>query len=181
MNRHDALLKKIKAKAKLDERNRCDHRYLKVLGFLVAKGFLRTNKTLPHGANVCIAIDDAIWVGRHVEPRVLEVLPAAVLRLGKHFDLDPAKHQELALVVNQLRRRCPEGNPFCEIPYNKLKSWSDLPLKDGRVKPTSEKRLMKTFRLKPASAAVLRALAKKRNCTETEILDNLLKIKRSVS
>ena len=129
MNRK-ALIRKIREKAKEDEKNRRDRRFLDTMGFLVAKGFLRTNLEIPLLLNKRLRIDDALWAGRNVEFRIFEVLPAAVLRLGKHFDLDPARHPELAKVVARLRRSEATGEAFCGMPYDKVKAWAEFPLRD---------------------------------------------------
>ena len=90
-----AFIKKIKEIAQQDKRRRLDSRYLKVMGFLVAKGFLYTNKKIHLNPNGHINLTDAIWAGRYVEPRILEVLPAAYERFKmkekclKLFDLNP--------------------------------------------------------------------------------------------
>jgi hypothetical protein len=173
MNKEE-LLKKIKAKAKVDAKNRHDPRYLETMGFLVAKGFLKTNRKIPLVPNKKLEIDHAVWAGLNVEPRILEVLPAAVLRLARHFDLDPLKHRELAEVVDQLRRRVDTGADFCGMPYEKVKVWVDLPLRDKRTKTMTEKKVVKTFRLDPAAVMKLRKIAKEKNCNETEILENLI-------
>jgi len=55
------------------------------MGFLVAKGFLYTNKKIPLNPNEHINLKDAIWAGRFVEPRILEVLPAAYERFKKYL------------------------------------------------------------------------------------------------
>lgn len=173
MNR-EALLKKIKEKARQDKKNRRDPRFLNVLGFLVAKGFLQTNIDVRPAPNRHLRIEDALWAGQNVEPRILEVLPAAVLRLEKHFDLDPEKHEKLAQLVAQLRKGQEKGDAFYEIPYDKIKVWTRLPLKDGRMKAVAEKKVTKTFRIKPAALARLKEIAKKMNCTETEALERKL-------
>jgi hypothetical protein len=173
MNR-EALIKKIKEKAKTDAKNRRDRRYLETMGFLVAKGFLRTNLQAHLGSNKRLRIADAIWAGENVEPRILEVLPAAVLRLGKHFDLDPVKHEKLALVIAQLRKRQPDGDDFFGMPYEKVKVWADLPLRDRRVKAVGEKKIMKTFRLDRLAVERLANRARKEKSTETEVLEKLL-------
>ena len=80
-----ALIKKISKLAQEDKKRRLDPRYLKVMGFLVAKGFLYTNKKIPLNPNEHINLEDAIWAGRFVEPRILEVLPAAYERFKKHL------------------------------------------------------------------------------------------------
>jgi hypothetical protein len=72
-----ALIEKINKLAQQDKNRRLDPKYLKVMGFLVAKGFLYTDKKIPLNPNEHINLEDAIWAGRFVEPRILEVLPAA--------------------------------------------------------------------------------------------------------
>jgi hypothetical protein len=170
----DALIRKIKAKAKQDEKNRRDRRFLEAMGFLVAKGFLKTNLGMPLLPNKRLRIDDVIWAGQNVEPRILEVLPAAVLRLGKHFDLDPTVHRELAEVVDQLRKRDENGNAFYGMPYEKVRVWTDFPLRDKRVKPLTKRKVVKTFRLDPIAVESLRKIAEQKGCTETEVLETLL-------
>ncbi len=176
--KHDEFIKKIKQKAKQDQKNRQDPRFLNVMGFLVAKGFLQVNFELPLLPNKRIHIEDAIWVGLNVEPRVLEVLPAAVLRLGKHFDFDVEKYPELAAVIQALRKQEESEITFLEIPFNKLKTWIHYPLKDNRMKSLTERKITKTFRLKPEVIAYLKQMAKEMHCSETEVLEkSLLKAK----
>lgn len=75
------LIKKIKQRAEDDKLKRKDIRFLKTMGFLVSKGFLKVNYNIPNLPNMRLHIEDAIWAGKNIEPRILEVLPAAVLRL----------------------------------------------------------------------------------------------------
>ena len=166
--------KKIKEKAKRTREMRRDPRFIDTMGFLVSKGFLWANYALPNVPNKRLSIDDAVWAGKNIEPRILEVLPSAVLRLEKHFDLNPLKHSELFQVVTQLRKGFEDGDSFCGIPYKKLKIWANLKLKDGRVKTTSEKKVTKTFRLTPNAVLALKHLAKSLDCTETEVLERKL-------
>ena len=168
------LIRQIKAKAKQEAAWRRDPRFRETMGLLVAKGFLRTNFGVTPMPNKRLRIDDAIWAGKNVEPRILEVLPAAVLRLGRHFDLDPARHKQLTAVLDQLRRRVEKGDPFCGIPYEKFKVWADFPLRDKRVKPVAKKKVVKTFRLEPLAVDGLKKAAAERGCTETEVLESLI-------
>ncbi len=167
----EELLRKIIHGAKQDAEKRRDQRYRKTMGFLTAKGFLRTNQDIPFAGNKRIALDDAIWAGKNIEPRILEVLPAAVLRLPLHFDFDPLKHRELAAVVDRLRRREPDGPEFNGMPYSKVKLWVDLPLRDRRVKSHAEKKLVRTYRLRPEVVERVRHLADELGCTETEVIE----------
>lgn len=167
----EALIKEIKRKAKQDAKNRRDRRFLDTMGFLVAKGFLRTNLEIRLMPNKRLSVGDAIWAGRNVEPRILEVLPAAVLRLGKHFDFDPVKHPELARVLEQLRNQKETGPEFYALPYAKIKVWANFPLRDGRMKLLGEKKITKTFRLKPEAVFRLKSIALETGCTETDVLE----------
>ena len=173
--KREQLIAKIKKKAIRDRKNRLDPRFLETMGFLVSKGFLRSNLDLPLFPNRRLRLDDAIWAGEEVEPRILEVLPAAVLRLSRHFDLDPIQHAELFEVVEQLRRRQPDGSAFFDVSYEKLKVWADHPLPDRRVKPVSKKKVMKTFRFTPAAVEQLKQTSQMWGCSETEALESLLR------
>ncbi|MCC7442928.1 MAG: hypothetical protein IT285_14945 [Bdellovibrionales bacterium] len=171
---NDQLLKRIKRKAAQERKNLRDPRFLDVMGFLVAKGFLSTNLAVTLLPNKRLRVEDAIWVGTHVEPRVLEVLPAAVLRLGRHFDLDVERHRELWGAVELLRKRAQTGVAFLGVPYEKYKIWVDLPLRDGRTKAHSQKKVVRTFRLDPGALERLAKLSRENRCTATETLERLL-------
>lgn len=170
----EQLLKKIKARARAVAQMRREDRFLDVMGFLVTKGFLGANYPLPRRPNKKLFLDDALWAGRNVEPRILEVLPAAVLRLGAHFDFDPARRPELAAVMDALKRGEENGPDFFGVPYAKAREWVNLPLRDGRTKPMKNRKVMKTFRLAPEAAAALKKLAARENCSEAEILERKL-------
>jgi len=167
----DKLLKQITRAAIQDRKRRQDQRYLETMGLLVAKGFLKTNQELLLLPNKRVTIVDAIWAGMNVEPRILEVLPAAVVRLPRHFDLDATKHPELYATVEKLKKAEITGGPLWGIPYEKIKAWVHLQLRDGRVKEFGQKKITKTFRLKPDVARRLKEFAKRLGCTETEALE----------
>ena len=173
----DELLKRIKQKANRDARKRLDPRFRRTMGFLVAKGFLQTNFEVQKLPNQRLRIEDAIWAGRNVEPRILEVLPAAVLRLEKHFDLNEGMHKELARVVRQLRDGVEAGDEFCEIPFHKLKVWANLSLQDGRTKTPRKKKIMKTFRLSPRAVEVLELASRASGRSVTEVLEEKIFLK----
>jgi len=147
--RKQEFLKKIVEKARHDARNRRDRRFLDAMGFLAAKGFLDANYVLARQPNRRLLLEEVLWAGQEVEPRILEVLPAAVLRLGAHFDFDAKRFPELAPVLNALRKREREGPDFLGVPYAKLRVWADFPLPDRRVNLVSEKKVPRTFRFIP--------------------------------
>lgn len=73
------FLKKIRVKAEQNKLNRQDLRFKKTIGILKAKGLLQTNLDIPARTGLKIEVKDALWAGRNVEPRILEVLPAAIV------------------------------------------------------------------------------------------------------
>lgn len=174
MNKMTALtLKKIKAKARQDARNRRDRRFLDTLAFLTAKGLLKTNIPVRPLPNKRLQIDDALWAGLNVEPRILEVLPAAIARLERHFDFDPDKHTILAPVILALRAGT-QGPDFYGVAFEKAKHWLEFPLPDKRTKPLAERKVTKHFRLSPHAIATLKKHATQRRVTQTEIIESLL-------
>lgn len=171
MNRNE-ILKRAKQAAAINKKNRKDPRYVKVMGFLIAKGFLHTNQDLPLLPNARLMVEDALWAGRNVEPRILEVLPAAVIRMGTHFNFDPERHIDLAQVIDLLKAG--GKGAFLKIPLEKIEPWLNIRLKDGRTKVLQEKKIMKTFRLSPDTLAKIRAIKKATHKTETEIIEKLV-------
>ena len=144
------------------------------MGFFLAKGFLNANQDIPLLPNLRVSVRNAIWAGENIEPRILEVLPAAIVRLPRHFDLSKVTHPALYATVEKLKRQDAEGEPLWGIPYRKLKRWLDLPLPDGRLKPLGDRRVTMTFRLRPASITRLKRRARELGCTATEALERAL-------
>ena len=97
---------------KLKERQR-DSRFLKTMGFLVAKNLLKTNREdIQPRARVKLAIKDVLWAGNNVEPRILEVLPAALIHFPKTFKGLDQLPKELSSIVEQIRRQQTDGPDY---------------------------------------------------------------------
>jgi hypothetical protein len=172
--KREQILREIKKAVLRDKRMRRDPRYIKTITFLIGKGFLFTNHHMLKGTNLRLQIDDAIWAGRNLEPRILEVLPATVLRLGKHFDFDPIKHKELARTIEDIKNGKTTGHDFFGVPYEKLKVWANFKIKDGRVKTLQERRVTRTFRLKPRTFEKLQQFAKKARKNVTAVIEDMI-------
>lgn len=166
------ILQRAQEKAKKIKRQRKDPRFQKTMGFLVAKGFLYTNEDIVLQPNAHIKIADAVWAGKNVEPRILEVLPAAVIRLGKHFDGDTTEDIELKQAIKNLLDN--NKGTFYRIDLEKIKPWLNLKLKDGRTKKNDEKKVMKSFRLKPSTIHALVRIKKQIGKSESEIIEMLV-------
>lgn len=169
------LIEQIKKAAKADEKNRKDIRYKRAMAFLVQKGFLKTNIVFKKYYHTRLNAKDAIWAGKNVEPRILEVLPAAMARFPKAFKLDKTKEAlNLEKVANELNAGLNAGDDFLNIPYEKTKVWMNLELNDRRTKIARDKKMTKTFRFKPELINKLEILAAKNKQSETAILEKMI-------
>jgi hypothetical protein len=169
-----ALIEKINLLAQQDKRRRLDPRYLTVMGFLIAKGFLHTNKTIPLNPNEHIDLRDAVWAGRVVEPRILEVLPAAYERFRKHFNGDRDIIEKLVQIIDCVKREGNHNIDFYGISIEKMKPWFFIRLRDGRSKSMDQRKVSKTYRFKPETVRCLKSMKNQTGRSETEILENLI-------
>jgi hypothetical protein len=179
MNRK-ALIENINQIAQQDKQRRLDPRYLKVMGFLVAKGFLHSNKEIPLSPNEHINLKDAVWAGRFVEPRILEVLPAAYERFKKHFSGDADTIEKLEQIIDCIKQQDNHGIDFYGVSFEKMKPWFFIRLRDGRSKPLNKRKVSKSFRFKPETVHILKSLKDQTGQSETEILETLIVAAKSV-
>ena len=173
MNKKSFIKKMIKL-AEQDQNRRQDQRYVNVMGFLVAKGFLHINQKILLNPNGHINLTDAIWAGRFVEPRILEVLPAAYERFKKHFLGDADTVEKLEKIIDRVKQKNDQNMEFYGIPLKKMRPWFFIRLRDRRSKSLNERKVSKTFRLKPQTVAILKNLKVKTGRSESEILEKLV-------
>lgn len=172
--KNKALIEKINRLAEQDKKRRQDPRYLKVMGFLISKGFLHTNTVIPLCPNEHIILKDAIWAGRNVEPRILEVLPAAYERFKKHFSGDANTVEKLEQIINCIKEKGNREIDFFSISIEKMKPWFFIKLRDGRSKSLDQRKISKTYRFKPKTIEKLKKLRVQTGQSETEILEKLI-------
>jgi hypothetical protein len=143
-------------------RRRRDVRYLTVLGRFVAARLLVTNQAVPRHRKP-IWVTDALWAGE-VEPRIIELLPALLIKKPSLF-VDPnVLPEDVAKVVKLLRRgKVPEQ--LRGIPGPDLARW--LPRVGHREHWPS---LAKTFRLKRDDVRLLERLAADLHISEAEVV-----------
>ena len=156
------------------ERLAAKDRARRVLGFLAAKGLLYCP-----GVDACggvkLTIADCLWAGARVEPRILEVLPAAVMRFPRAFIDRDRMPADLVAVVAAIRRDLLEGPDFREMAYGALKHWADALLADRRGVPVNQKRRIKSFRLEPAAIKLLEVKAAQAGLSQTEYIEKLIR------
>jgi len=153
-------IQKITMLAQQDKKRRQDPRYLKIMGFLVAKGFLYTNARIPLNPNAFI--------------RILEVLPAAYERFKNHFAGDADTIANFEQVITRIRQKDSQSSEFYGIPIEKIRPWFFIRLKDRRSKSIDKRKVSKTFRLKPEALEILKNLKEQTGQSESEILEKLI-------
>jgi hypothetical protein len=145
----------------------------KVLGFLVAKGLLISPNFTPCGT-AKLTVDDFVETANEVEPRVLAVLPAAIIHFPRSF-LDYRRlPKEVKDVIDAILAGNKTGPELLGIPYDEMNRWAHAKLKDARARPLNVRRIRKTYRFRPQIAARLRKLARKAKTTETAIIEKLV-------
>jgi hypothetical protein len=141
---------------------RRDPRYVTVLGRLVAARILTTNQDVPLHRQP-IRVVDALWAGQ-IEPRILELLPALLIKKPSMF-VDPKElPDDVARAVQQLKRgRVPDE--LRGIPGPDLARW--LPRVGHRERWPS---VAKIFRLQRDDIHLLQRLAADLRASETEVV-----------
>ncbi len=141
------FLKKIKAKEEQNKLNRKDARFTKAIAFLKAKGLLDTNLPIRPVTGMKMQLNDVIWAGKNVDPRIFEVLPAAILHYRRNFLGAEKLPKDLEQVLKAIRNNADLGPAFEGVPFEKMKHWANTRLKDKRTKPANEKKIPKYLML----------------------------------
>ena len=167
------ILNRAKREREKLKKLRKDSRYKRVLGFLQAKGLLYTLDIVSQ-PNIKINISDALWVAENIEPRVLEVLPAAVISFPSTFvhkeDLPP----ELENIIRKIRLGKKITGTYKGIECRKMLFWAKQSLTDGRMKPIGEKRITKTYRFLPETVKKLKNASVTAKLNETAFLEKII-------
>ena len=172
---HKEIIQQAKEKTALLKK----HLHLKktrdVLGFLRAKKLLFLD-FIPINHRPKLKITDVIWVGKHVEPRALEVLPAALLHYPSRFVNLEKMPKNLKIILAAIREGKECDVVFHGIPYSKMKHWADTTLPDKRTKPEKDKKQIKSFRLSKDSIKHLKERAASLGKSESAVLDEIIQM-----
>lgn len=167
------ILDKIKKAAEQDQKKRLDARFLRTMAFLTRKGALKANRNYDDWYEGKLFLKDAVWAGKNLEPRILEVLPAMALRLPKEIVLTDAPKIFLN-ALEALKTKKENGPDFMGVPFDKYKVWVNLELEDKRTKPMDQKKIMRSFRLSPRCIEKLKKRIKDTGCSGSEVIESLL-------
>ena len=99
-----------------------DDRAKRVIGFLGAKKLLIHNFTQLN-ENARFTVEEALWVAENVEPRVVEILPAALIHFPEYIDGKEAKPAKLKEMVEGLKRNEDQEEDFGDITDKNVKRW----------------------------------------------------------
>lgn len=152
------FLEKFRRKAKRNENLRNDIRFVKAIALLKGKGLLQTTLPIKAAAGLRVHVDDALWAGKNVEPRILEVLPAAILHFPKNFVGVDKLQGDFVDILKGIKNHADKGPAYNGIPFHKMKHWANVDLKDKRTKPEKQKRQLKAFRLRRETLGKLEML-----------------------
>ncbi len=142
-----------------------DPRYKKVIGKFITAGLLEHTKVLPYRGP--ITLEEVLWVGE-TEPRVLELLPAILLRRPTLVRVQNDLPEDLRQVLVALRKGI-ANTDFRGVPHDKYGAWVE---RMGRkVTPPS---VLKTFRFQREDVEKLNSIKKLTGLNETEIIRKAL-------
>ena len=150
-----------------------DPRTQRVLGFFMAKGLL-VGHDIPHKGHVKLDLEEVFWVGDRVEPRVFEVLPAAMVHFPKTFIGKAQAPEGLTHVIRAIQAGDAEGPDFRGMRFRAMRKWANRATRDKRTKPLSKIKRNKTLRLSPEALAALESKAAKAGISQTQFLEHLL-------
>jgi hypothetical protein len=158
----EELKRKARARSATLRRRKRDERFTSVVGRLVHEGLLVANHELERNQRP-ISVFDALWAGE-VEPRVLELLPALLVKRPALFEAGQPLPEDLSTAVSDLRRdRIPKD--FRGIPGADVHRWLSRVGRKGKV-PS----LLKSFRLTPEDQRLLERLKDTLGVSETEVI-----------
>ena len=159
-----------KKRAKRLKQLRKDPRYSKVIGRLRKEGLIDAN--VPKN-NRKFYLEEALWVGENIEPRVIELLPAIVLKKPSLFVIKDFP-QPLAEAANKLKRGANKLE-YRGIPLRRCEQWIPFVGRKGKL-PSA----MKSFRFQKEDLDLLRELSSKFSESETKVIRKALqKLKKA--
>ncbi len=142
-----------------------DLRYKKVIGKFVGAGIIGSNYARHyHGP---VTVDDVLWASE-IEPRLLEVLPAVILK-KPNFLKKKNLPEDLENILYAIRRGRAK-DPFRGVPVEKYMLWID---KIGHKGKTPS--IIKTYRFNLDDLKTLAQLKEKYKTSEAEIIRSAIK------
>lgn len=160
MKNREKIKNLAKKKARKLQKLRTDPRYKRVLGRLAYEGWIDT--TVPE-MRVRFTVDEALWVGENIEPRVLELLPAIAIKRPSLLATDNMPN-DLKETIHMLKRGETDLE-FRGMPLKKCAEWLPHVGRKG-VLPSA----VKSFRLSQEEQEILQTLSASKKISESEVI-----------
>lgn len=139
-----------------------DVRYVQVMGRFLHEGLLVVNHPLRQHTQP-VRVEDVLWAGQ-IEPRVLELLPALIVKKPALFVDVKALAGDLDEVVRCLKRDV-QPPDFRGIPGKDVYQWLRLVGRKGKVPAR-----LKSFRFRPEDQRLLEQLSEDLGVSESEVV-----------
>jgi DNA-binding PadR family transcriptional regulator len=146
-----------------------------VLVFLTSKGLLRGREEVRGRRAVKLTVKDFLHTAETVEPRVLAVLPAALIHFPRAFLDRETLPQQIKIIIQAIADDLDDGPDLFHVSYGELKRWANSKLKDKRTKPAKERKTRKTYRFSPDVVAKVEKVSTQKKVTETALLEKLVR------
>lgn len=166
-------LKRLKLKKEQEKLLFKEDRYINILHFLRNKGLLLVASELKVIRNKKIDIKDVLTLGE-LEPRVIEVFPAAFIRFERKFKNTRAIPRDLGNIIDELREGLASDHEFMGVKQKDMLRWCNSELKDGRSKPLNKKKILTSFKLSPEIFKKLEELSENSALNKTQIVESLI-------
>jgi hypothetical protein len=157
-----ALIKRAQRKLGTLRRREKDPRFRRVMGRFVREGLLIVNHEIP-ATDASLSVADVLWAGE-IEPRLLELLPALIVKRPGLFRSVGPLPVDLADVVASLKRD-QEPASFRGIPGGDVHRWVKRVGRQGKV-PSR----LKSFRFSAEDQRLLEHLAEKLGLSESDVV-----------
>ncbi len=149
------------------------NKHKNILGFFYAKGLLfATNVTAR--PNIKLNLLEVQQYALEHEPRIFEVLPAALIHFPKSFLHHETLDPKLAEIIEQIKVGASTHQDYRGIKYKDMLRWVDKTLPDKRTVLLKDRRRMKSFRLKPSTIKKIKQLASAASTTETNLIEKMI-------
>lgn len=145
----------------------------RVFGFFHSIGLLTSTEKCEGNRNSKLSLRDVIRAGE-LEPRIYEVLGAALFSYPRSFRHHEALPRQLAEMIDSLHAGDVRQDSYRGITYQAMQRWMYFQLPDKRTKPLGERCKTYTFSLFPETYARITELAEREGVSRSEFIRELV-------
>lgn len=143
-----------------------DRRFRRTLRFFAAKGYIQTALPPALAYRQKISTKDLLWSCEHVEPRLYQLIPAALLRFEGHFEPFGEWPPELQRMTESLKNDLDQPVSWQGFSDSVIKGWLSFPTGDRRSRRAGSKII--SLRIKTETCRFLDLYCEERKIDRTE-------------